>query len=233
MGQGGRGVLLALLSSAALSAVARAEDIKAPVAPAKSVAQASAGLQRLPGLLPVYLDPRGGRVLLALSCDTKGDCGEFLYQVYMRSGLGSTPVGIDRNNPGPTNILAFHRVGPKVMAELENHGFRADDGAPDEKQAVRESFPPSIVWSGDIAGEEAGGPLLVDVSSFLTRDAFGVIDALKAADQGDYHLAGDRSYPDVADVQAFPENLEFDAHQTFVSDKPGAEVRASHPNRMR
>ncbi len=229
MGQGGRAVLLALLSSAALGAVARAEDTKAPAVPPKSVAQASAGLQRLPGLLPVYLDPKGGRVLLALSCDVKGDCGEFLYQVYMRSGLGSTPVGIDRNNPGPTNILAFHRVGPKVMAELENYGFRADDGAPDEKQAVRESFPPSIVWSGDIAGEDAGGALLVDVSSFLTRDAFGVIDALKAADQGDYHLAADRSYPDVADVQAFPENLEFDAHQTFVSDKPGAEVKGIAP----
>ncbi len=222
-------VALVALTSITLAAGAKAEDRKASGAQPKSIAQASSGLQRLPGLLPVYLDPKGGRVLLALTSDAKGDCGEFLYQVYMRAGLGSTPVGIDRNNPGPTNILAFHRVGPKVMAELENHGFRADEGAADEQQAVRDSFPPSIVWSGDIAGEDADGKVLVDVSSFLTRDAFGVADALKAADQGDYHLAADRSYPDVAEVQAFPENLEFDAHQTFVSDKPGEEVRGIVP----
>ena len=225
----GRAAPVAIAAALALGTIAHAEEAKPGEGRPKSIAQATAGLPRMPGLLPVYLDPRGGRVLLALTPDPKGDCGEFLYQVYMRAGLGSTPVGIDRNNPGPTHILAFHRVGPKVMAELENSGFRAEEGAPDEQQAVRESFPPSIVWSGDIAGEDAGGAILVDVSGFLTRDAFGVVNALKAADQGDYHLAADRSYPDVAGVQAFPENLEFDAHQTFVTDKPGEEVKGIAP----
>ena len=106
MGQGGRAVLLALLSSAALAAGARAEDTKAPAAPPKSVAQASMGLQRLPGLLPVYLDPKGDRVLLALSCDATGHCGEFLYQVYMRSGLG----GVDKKD---RSLLATSVLGAR------------------------------------------------------------------------------------------------------------------------
>jgi hypothetical protein len=211
---------------AAMGAAAQSPPTK-PLAP-KSLAEATTGLQRLPGLLPVYLDTKGGRVLLALTPDAKGECGAYLYQLYMRSGLGSTPIGIDRNNPGATNIIAFRRVGPKVIAELQNYAFRADAGGPDERAAVRESFAPSIVWSGEVAAE-GDGQILVDISTFLTRDAFGVVDDIKRAGQGDYHLALDRSYVDVEDVQVFPENLEFEAHQTYASDKPGSELRGLVP----
>jgi hypothetical protein len=213
----------ALVATAAMALSGPALADAAKPAP-KTFAEAVQGLARLPGLIPVYLDPKAGRVLLALSEDGHGDCGQYLYQVDMRAGLGSTPVGIDRNNPGATNIIAFRHVGPKIVAELQNYGFRAEKGGQDEQQAVRESFPPSIVWSGDVAAQD-GGVVLVDISSFLARDAFGVIDALKDAKQGDFKLAADRSYPDVAETQAFPENLEFEAHETFVSDAPGEEVK--------
>ena len=105
---------------------ANAADVEPP---AKTVAQATQGLPRLAGLLPVYLDTKGGRVLLALSPDAKGDCGEYLYQVYMRSGLGSTPVG---HRPRQSRRLnpdhgAFRRVGPKrIMARSS----RTTDFAP-------------------------------------------------------------------------------------------------------
>ncbi len=218
-------IVAALLLTPGLPLAARADTATHP----KSFAEATKGLQRLPGLMPVYLDGKGARVLLALTPDAKGDCGEYLYQVYMRSGLGSTPVGLDRSNPGATQIITFRRAGPKLMAELENTGFRAERGDAHEQQAVRESFPPSIVWSGDILAEDKDGTLLVDISGFLTRDAFGVIDALKAAKQGEFHLAADRSYPDVTEARAFPDNLEFEAHQTFTSDAPGDEVKGIVP----
>ncbi len=182
------------------------------------------------GLLPVYLDRRGGRVLLLLKPGPDGDCGQFLYQVDMRAGLGSTPVGIDRSQPGETQLVAFKRAGKRIVAELQNNHFRAGDGRADEVQAVRESFPPSTVWSGEILAEADDGGLLIDISSFLTRDAFGVAEALKRSKQGAYKLAAELSYPDVDGVQAFPENLEFDAHQTFVSDEPGPEVRGIAPD---
>ncbi|MDB5481250.1 MAG: zinc-dependent metalloprotease, subfamily 2 [Caulobacteraceae bacterium] len=209
---------------AALPAWAAAQD-----PPAKTIAQATAGLERRAGLLPVYVDAKRGRVLLALTPDAKGDCGQFIYMAAMRSGLGSTLVGIDRSNPGPPQLLSFRRAGGKVMAELENTAFRADGGAPAEEQAVRESFPPSIVWSGDILAEDASGAILVDLSGFLVRDQFGVIDALKAAKQGDFRLVPERSYPDVAEVQTFPDNLELEAHETFVSDAPGDQVKGIAP----
>jgi hypothetical protein len=213
----------------ALSQTAWAQPAKPP-APQASFAHAVEGLEPLKGLLPVYLDRRGGRILLLLTPGKDGDCGQFLYQVDMRAGLGSTPVGLDRAQPSETQIVDFKREGKKVVAELQNNHFRAGDRQPAEEQAVRESFPPSTIWSGDIVAEADDGGLLIDISSFLTRDAFGTIEALKQAKQGAFKLAADLSYPDVDGVQAFPENLEFDAHETFVSDDPGPEIRGIAPD---
>jgi hypothetical protein len=225
----GRRVGLAAFWISLALATAPLAALGAEPPPTDTFAKATAGLKRIDGLVPLYLDAKGGRVLLALHPDAQGLCGEYIYQIYMRAGLGSTPIGIDRSNPGPTRILAFRRVGPKVMAELENLGFRAERGSADEQQAVRESFPASIVWSGDIAATATDGTVLVDISGFLTRDAFGVADAIKRAGQGAFHLAADRSYADVGEAQAFPENLELEAHQTFVSDEPGRELRGIAP----
>jgi hypothetical protein len=233
---GKRGVLVAIVGRistllallAALAVAAPAACSPEPPAP-DAFAKATAGLTRLDGLLPVYRDAKGGRVLLALKPDESGLAGEFIYQIYMRAGLGSTPIGIDRSNPGPTRILAFRRVGPKVVAELENFAFRADTGSADEQQAVRESFPASIVWSGDVLAAAPDGQILIDISSFLTRDAFGVAQAIKRAGEGAYRLAPERSYPDVAEAQAFPKNLELEAHQTFVADDASHELARIAP----
>jgi hypothetical protein len=190
-----------------------------------------AGLERMDGLLSVYLDRANGRVLLALRpAGAPGDLGRFLYQVYLRTGLGSTLVGLDRSVAAETQLIAFRRAGKKVYAELENPAFRAERGSGAERAAVRESFAPSLIWSGAVLAEDADGSVLVDLSSFLTRDALGVSDALAAAKQGDFRLDASLAYPDVAASEAFPENLEFEAHQTFASDKPGPEVRQIVPD---
>jgi hypothetical protein len=220
---------LALLQIAQ-PATAQAAASSKPAATADAFAQAIKDLEPVKGLLPVYLDRRQGKVLIVLPQHEDGDCGTFLYQVYMRAGLGSTPVGVDRATPGETQVLSFKRAGRKVLAELQNNHFRAGDGNPDEVRAVHESFPPSTIWSGDIQAVGPNGELLVDITSFLTRDTFGVVEALRDAKQGAFHVASDLSYADVAGAQAFPENLEFDAHLTFASDDPGSELRGIAPD---
>jgi hypothetical protein len=226
MGRGGfAGLAVAAILISASPLAAAPAAAPAP----RTMAEAVAGLDRREGLLPVYLDVKGGRVLLQLTADANGDCGEFIYQTAMRSGLGSTSVGIDRSNPGQTRILVFRRVGPKILAELENDVFRADGGSPEEAAAVRQSFPPSIIWSGNVMAEGPAGAVLIDLTSFLARDAWGVVDALTAAKQGAFRLDPDRTYVDVAEAQTFPDNLEFDAHETFASDAPGEEVQGLAP----
>jgi hypothetical protein len=224
-----RAVLALTIVGVAGVGAAAAPSSAAPQTP-DAFARATAGFTRRDGLLPVYVDAAAGRVLVVLNPDAQGDLGEFLYQTYMRSGIGSTPIGIDRSNPGRTRVLRFRRAGPKVMAEFENFAFRADGGSADERAAVRESFPPSIVWSGDVLATAPDGAVLADITSFLTRDAFGVAQALKRADQGIFKVDPDRSYADVADAGIFPENLEFEAHETFVSDAPGPELARIVPD---
>ncbi len=230
------GSALALTLGGAPSAAAPAHagptaDIARDGGAARSFKDVVGGLERKDGLVTAYIDRRGGRVLLALRpTGVDGDLGRFLYQVYLRSGLGSTPVGLDRSLGGETQLLAFRRAGKNVYAELENPSFRAAAGSAAERAAVRDSFAPSLVWSGAVLAEDVDGTVLVDVSGFLTRDAVGVADALAAAKQGDFRLDGTLTYVDAGSTDAFPENVEFEAHQTFASDKPGPEVRGIVPD---
>jgi len=127
--------------------------------------QSLKGLERKSGLLPVYLDAKGGRILLALQpSDKDGTYGRFLYQVYLREGLGSTPVGLDRSAlGGETQVLAFKLAGSRIYANLENYGFRAEQGSADEARAVHDSFASSTIWSGKIVSGGAGRPVIVDM----------------------------------------------------------------------
>ena len=200
-------------------------------AKAKSASDPTSGLTRMEGLLPVYVDKAGGRILLSLpSPDADGLSGRFIYQTYLRAGLGSNPTGLDRSRPGDTQVLVFRRAGKKVLVEFENYAFRADAGGPDERAAVRESFSASTVWQTPIIAVAPDGRLLVDISGFLTRDALDIAKVLKDAKQGDFSLSADLGAVDTANVLALPENLEFEASQTFTSAAPGREVQGIVPD---
>jgi hypothetical protein len=222
-------ILAALMVTLALASAPQAAEPSPPFQ--KSIAEVTAKLKRLDGLVPLYLDIDGGRVLMQFpATDADGVLGRYLYQVYLSAGVGSNPIGLDRSKPGPTQIIVFRRAGEKIIAEYENDSFRAEDGNADEKQAVAQSFATSTIWAGDIVAQGPDGSVLVDISSFLTRDVNGFVDALKAAHQGDFKLDRDLSYPDVAGVQSFPENIELEAKETFDSDQPGDEVQGIAPD---
>jgi len=190
-----------------------------------------AGAVRQDGLLPVYVDKAKGRILLSLPApDADGVSGRFLYLTALRTGLGSAPVGLDRARLGDTQVLAFRRIGRKVVAEFENPRFRAAGAPADEQAAARDAFAVSTVWAGEVAETTADGRMLVDIASFLTRDVIGVADALKRAGEPGYRLVADLSMADPSAVKVFPENLEFEARQTFASDTPGPEVRNIAPD---
>lgn len=221
--------LLSTVSAAAIS-MCLALAPPAAAAPDKPPA-ATAGAVRQDGLLPVYVDKARGRILLSLPApDAQGVSGRFLYVAALKTGLGSAPVGLDRARIGEAQVLAFRRIGRKVVAEFENHKFRAA-GAPDAEQAAaREAFSVSTVWAGEVVETAADGRILVDISSFLTRDGIGVADALKQAGETGYKLVPDLSIADPGAVKVFPENLEFEARQTYASDTPGPEVRNIAPD---
>lgn len=211
----------ALLAFAPVAALAAKPD--APTA-------ATAGLTRQDGLFPVYADTAKGRILVALPApDAAGVAGRYLYVSALKTGMGSAPVGLDRARLGDTQILAFRRVGGRVLAEFENPRFRAAGAPAAEQAAARDSFATSVVWAGKIEDVTPDGRLIVDLSSFLTRDVVGVTDALKQAGETGFKAAPDLSVADPAAVKVFPENVELEAIQTYVSDTPGPETRNIAP----
>ncbi|WP_419320448.1 zinc-dependent metalloprotease [Caulobacter sp. ErkDOM-E] len=215
----------ALLLSAATPVLAAPKD-KPPASDA-----ALAGTTRQDGLLPVHIDKAKGRILLSLpKADADGVSGRFLYVAALKTGLGSAPVGLDRAALGDTQVLVFRRIGKKVIAEYENPKFTAAGAPAAEQIAARESFAVSTVWAGDVVSETPDGRILVDISSFLTRDVIGAADVLKQAGENGFKLVSDLSIADPSAVKVFPENIEFEARQTFASDTPGPETRNIAPD---
>lgn len=214
--------------SAALAAlsIAAAPAAFAQTAGVKPLAAAS-----LPGLLSVKTDAAKGAVVISLPAPAAdGVSGRFLYQPSLSGGLGAASVGLDRAATGETQVLVFRRVGKKVLIAFENYGFRAVGGTPQEARTVQDSFPASVVWSGDVISETPDGGVTVDIASFLLRDAFDVAGGLKRGKQGAYKPAPTLSYVDLSAVGIFPDNLEFETRQTFTADDPGPEVNGIAPD---
>ena len=225
---------LAVMAAAGLllgAAPAAAFADKPAETPSPKIPDVTAGLTRQDGLLPVYVDREKGRILVALPApDADGVSGRFLYVTALRTGLGSAPVGLDRARPGRSQILVFRRIGQKVIAEYENPRFVAANASADEQAAAHDAFAVSTVWAGKVEGLTPDGRVLVDLSSFLTRDVEDIAGDLQRSGEKGYKIVPDLSVADPAAVKVFPLNLEFEARQTFASDTPGPETRNIAPD---
>jgi len=229
---------LSLLLAAGLVTMSASVPSRVGAAPAKTgtgtsdaYAAKTRGLARHAGLFVTWRDAKAGKVLLELPAPhgERGECARFLYVEGIQTGLGSNPVGLDRGQVGETRVVSFRRLGSRVLLEQENLRYRALSPDSAERRAVRESFASSVLWASEVQAEAPDGRLLVDLTSFVVRDAHGASAALKAAGQGSFSLDKDRSALDLAQCRSFPDNLEFEALLTFSSDDPGPEVRATAP----
>ena len=216
------GLLLASIAMPALAQTPASPERSAAAQPPANPLQNTVAQE---GLVPVHVDLRGGRILLSLPApDADGIAGRFIYVASLETGLGSAPIGLDRGLAGGARILVFRRVGRRILAEIENARFRASDAAPVEQAGVRDSFAYSTIWMGEIAHETPDSRLLVDVSSFLTRDDMGIAQALRRGSGAEFRLVPELSVADPNSVRAFPENVELEGRVTFVSTTANAEI---------
>ncbi len=231
-----RVLLLAVICVAAFAAPtvapakAHAHAEKAPAA-SNAYVKETAGLTRMDGLLPVFVDKAQGKIFLSLAApDADGVVGRFIYLTALKTGLGSAPLGLDRSQPGDDEIIVFRRVGKKVVAEFENQKFRAVGAPAPEQASARNSFAYSAIWAGDVTAVAPDGRVLVEITSFLTRDSFDIAGLLTSAGEKGWKQSSDLSIADPSAVKVFPENLEFEARETFQNDNPSAEVANIAPN---
>src|SRR5919206_4200524 len=203
-------LLLSLLLALAAHAAA-AQEKPAP----KTFSQLTHGLQKLDGYFPLYYDATEGKLLLEIPrFDT-----EFLYQVSLPTGVGSNPLGLDRGQLGDTHVVRFERSGPKVLLVEPSQRFRAITSDAAERRAVEESFARSVLWGFKVEASE-GARVLVDATQFFMRDAHGVADRLREANQGAYRLDESRSALYLPHTKAFPKNTEVEATLTFTNEGP-------------
>jgi hypothetical protein len=214
------------LALAASARLAVAQNPPAPSAPGTSIAARTQGMEKRDGFVPVYRDTAENRIYLELPRDS----AEMLAFFTLATGLGSNPVGLDRGEDGASYVTRFDRDGARVLVVFENWSFRSSSANPAHRRSVTESFPPSTVAALPLLASE-GGRLLVDATDFVVRDWMSVPSALRAADQGSYALARDRSGVDWAFTRAYPENTELDAWLTFAAaGRPGSIVAAMAPD---
>lgn len=199
--------------------------------PLPSIDEKVEGFEKRSGLLDVYVDAQRGKVWLRVPPPPEGqsEIGRYLYFEALTRGLGSNPVGLDRNQLGATKLIALRRVGGRILIEHLNTRYRALSDDPHEARATAQSFATSVLWAGELAAEDADGSALVDFTPFLLLDAHGVASTLRSSDQGNWSLDAARSVVDLQSCLAFPENLEFEAMLTFESSEPGGEVHATAP----
>ncbi len=192
--------------------------------PLPSIAEKSRGMEKMDGFIPVYWDGKAGKIWLEIGRLDQ----ELLYYVSLPAGLGQNDIGLNRGDLGPSMVVTFQRVGPKILMVEPNYAYRAVSEDPLERKSVEDGFPSSIIWGFEVAAE-TGDTVLVDASDFFIRDAHGVIQTLRRSNQGTYRLEKSRSAIYLPRTKAFPQNTEVELTLTFTSDDPGSLVRSVTP----
>jgi len=196
-----------------------------PPPPAPAPAPEKPAAQRMEGFLTLQWDEPNGKLMLTIP--RLGE--EMIYVASLPAGVGSNPIGLDRNNIGDTRIVRFDRIGPRVLMVVPNYRFRAISDDANERRAVEESFAQSVLWSFKVEKSDGGG-VTVDATDFFLSDQNGVAARLRGSQQGGYALDRNRSAIYMPRTKSFPRNTEVEAILTFEThDRPGPLISGVTP----
>ena len=188
-------------------------------------AEKSKDYRKFEGLFNFYYDAKTDKIFMEVPELEK----EFLYVYALSSGIGSNDLGLDRGQLGNEQVVYFKRAGNKLLLIQPNLKYRALTDNELEKKSVEQAFAKSVLFGFKIE-DENNGKFVIDLTDFLMQDAHGVIQRLKAAEQGTYSLDKDRSAMAMERTKAFPKNIEFDLTLTFKGEAKGGYIRSVTPN---
>lgn len=182
------------------------------------------GMQKLDGFIPIYWDETAGKVWMEIGRWNE----EILHYTSLPAGMGQNDIGLNRGDLSGERVVVFKRVGPRVLMEEPNYGYRAVSDDPLERKSVDDGFPTSVHWGFAVAAA-TGDRVLVDATDFFLSDWHGVVGALRRSNQGTYRLDTTRSAFYLPRTKGFPKNTEVEVTLTFTTDQPGALVRSVTP----
>ncbi len=184
-----------------------------PSLPATMTARV-AGMQHLPGFLPLDWDAKNGKLYLEIP--KLGT--DLLYTDSLPYGTGSNDLGLDRGQTAPGHIVRFERQGNKILLIEANERLRTSALEPAERLATTQSFPESVLWGFKVEAESPEGGVLIDATDFYLRDVHGVAEALARTQQGTYKVDISRSAIAMDTTKVFPLNTEVEAILTFTTE---------------
>lgn len=181
------------------------------------------GMTAVTGFLPVHFDESDGKIWLEVNLWDE----DLLHYTSLPAGLGQNDLGLNRGDLGTRQVVRFRRVGPKVLMEQPNYGYRAGTDDPLERRSVEDGFPTSILWGFTVAAQTEGRAL-VDATDFFMHDWHGVASRLRGG-QGEWRSDGSRSAIHLPRTKGFPQNTEVEVTLTFTSNNPGGLVASVTP----
>ncbi|MGA7523085.1 MAG: zinc-dependent metalloprotease [Acidobacteriaceae bacterium] len=203
--------------------------------PAKTIAERTASMHHLPGLLPLDWDAHSGKLYLEVPLAANADhtrSADLLYTTSTPWSVGSSQLGgygLDRGQISRGELVYFERIGPKLLLVQPNEEFRSSSDNPAAQAVVHESFPQSVLAGFTIEAEDPDGTVLVDATPFALTDAHHVGEALARGKQGAYRVDPARSTIVPEDTKAFPKNTVLESELTFVL---GPQQEATRPGRI-
>jgi len=208
-----------LLAVATLHASAAAPESPAP---SRSLAERTASMKHMPGLLPLDWDAKAGKLYLEVPMTGNADHTRSIDLLYTSStpwSIGTSQLGsagVDRGQISSGAVVHFERTGPKLLLVEPNLHFRSSSTDPAERASVAESFPVSVLAGFTVEAENPDGTVLVDATPLALTDPHHVGEALAQGKQGAYHVDPARSSVVLDDTKAFPKNTVIEAELTFV-----------------
>ena len=187
----------------------------------RTIDDITADFQKSEGFFDIFWDSAKGKIYIQIDSFEE----PFLYLTSLPGGLGSNDIGLDRGLLGAERIVHFKRIGPRVLLVAPNMDYRSTSPNPAEVKAVEDAFARSVLWGFEVAGESSGS-VLIDVTSFVVRDAQGIARRLSSSGQGSFSVESSRSAPNPDVIKSFPDNTEMEAWLTFAGSQPGAYVRS-------
>ncbi len=218
-------LLIMAVAPPPISHAAASQEAPQEAKPLPSIATKTDGMEKKDGFIPLYWDAKAGKIWLEIGRFDE----ELLYYVSLPAGMGQNDLGLNRGDLGPSQVVTFHRVGPRILMYEPNYSFRAVSNDALERKSVDDGFPASVTWGFDVAAE-TGGAVLVDATDFFIRDAHGVVNTLRRSQQGTFKLDTRRSAVYLPRTRNFPQNTEVELTLTFTSDQPGGLVGSVTPS---
>jgi hypothetical protein len=165
--------------------------------------------------------------------------GDHLYMALPPSRLGQEMILVPRFDQGigalglfgglmfdrqAASLVAFERHGDRVFLVKRAHRFTADPGSA-EAEALALSIGDSVLQSAPVLTTRPDGAVVFDTYDWFVSDLSNVDRALRtglsfSSGQGFGAATLDRSRSWLAEVKAFPQNVEIRAKLTYTPNEP-------------